>query len=242
MAERAQRPENLDAVSQVSKAVTSRLSLYLRELQHLVRDGHDTTSSKRLGHALGITGAQVRKDLANFGQFGYPGVGYRCQELIGQIKKILGTNRPWAVALVGAGNLGRALLGYRGFLQQGFHVAVAFDADPVLIGSTIEGIQVYGMEEMVPVIAQHEIKLAALAVPAGSAQQVADQLVEAGIHGLLNFAPVTLSLPDLVHLVEVDLAIELEQMLSQKTTRREQCSYVENAPASTGNHLCCSCI
>ena len=176
MAERAQRPENLDAVSQVSKAVTSRLSLYLRELQHLVRDGHDTTSSKRLGHALGITGAQVRKDLANFGQFGYPGVGYR------------------------------------GFLQQGFHVAVAFDVDPVLIGSTIEGIQVCGMEEMVPVIAQHEIKLAALAVPAGSAQQVADQLVEAGVHGLLNFAPVTLSLPDLVHLVEVDLAIELEQL------------------------------
>ena len=96
MAERVQRPDNLDAGSQVSKAVTSRLSLYLRELQHLGRDGHDTTSSKRLGHALGLTGAQVRKDLANFGQFGYPGDGYRCQELIGQIKKILGTNRPWA--------------------------------------------------------------------------------------------------------------------------------------------------
>ena len=221
MAERAQRPENLDAVSQVSKAVTSRLSLYLRELQHLVRDGHETTSSKRLGHALGITGAQVRKDLANFGQFGYPGVGYRCQELIGQIKKILGTNRPWTVALVGIGNLGRALLGYRGFIQQGFHVGVAFDVDPAMIGSTIEGIEVYGMERMASVISHHEIKLAALAVPASSAQQVADQLVKAGITGLLNFAPVTLALPSSVHLVEVDLAIELEQ-LSFAVVNRQQ--------------------
>ena len=116
MAARSQIPANLLSGHPVSKAVTSRLSLYLRELQRLVRDGHDRTSSKRLGEALGITGAQVRKDLANFGQFGYPGVGYRCQELIGQIKKILGTNRPWTVALVGIGNLGRALLGYRGFI------------------------------------------------------------------------------------------------------------------------------
>ena len=222
MAERAKLPANLAAVTQVSRAVTSRLSLYLRELQHLVRDGHDTTSSRRLGNPLGITGAQVRKDLANFGQFGYPGVGYRCQELIGQIKKILGTNRPWTVALVGAGNLGRALLGYRGFFQQGFHIGVAFDIDPALIGSTIEGIQVYGMEEIKSVISQHEIKLAALAVPAGSAQQVADQLVAAGIRGLLNFAPVTLSLPDRVHLVEVDLAIELEQLSFAVVNQQEK--------------------
>jgi redox-sensing transcriptional repressor len=221
MAARSKNPVNLFSGNAVSKAVTGRLSLYLRELQHLVRDGHDTTSSKRLGEALGITGAQVRKDLANFGQFGYPGVGYRCQELIGQVKKILGTNRAWTVALVGIGNLGRALLGYRGFIQQGFHVGVAFDVDPELIGSMIEGIEVYGMERMASVISQHEIKLAALAVPAGSAQQVADQLVEAGITGLLNFAPVTLALPGSVHLVEVDLAIELEQ-LSFAVVNRQQ--------------------
>jgi redox-sensing transcriptional repressor len=222
MAARSQIPANLLSGNPVSKAVTSRLSLYLRELQHLVRDGHDTTSSKRLGEALGITGAQVRKDLANFGQFGYPGVGYRCQELIGQIKKILGTNRPWTVALVGIGNLGRALLGYRGFIQQGFHVGVAFDIDPAMIGSTIEGIEVFGMERMGSVISHHEIKLAALAVPAGSAQQVADQLVEAGITGLLNFAPVTLALPGSVHLVEVDLAIELEQLSFAVVNRQKK--------------------
>ena len=222
MAARYKNPVNLFSGNAVSKAVPGRLSLYLRELQHLVRDGHDTTSSKRLGEALGITGAQVRKDLANFGQFGYPGVGYRCQELIGQVKKILGTNQAWTVALVGIGNLGRALLGYRGFIQQGFHVGVAFDVNPELIGSTIEGIEVYGMERLASVISHHEIKLAALAVPAGSAQQVADQLVEAGVSGLLNFAPVTLSLPDTVNLVEVDLAIELEQLSFAVVNRRQK--------------------
>src|SRR5215813_12104677 len=95
---------------QVPKAVVSRLSLYLRELQHLVRDGKETTSSTQLGSLLGFTDAQVRKDLAYFGQFGYPGIGYRCDELIQAIKRILGTNRPWPLALVGLGNLGRALL------------------------------------------------------------------------------------------------------------------------------------
>jgi len=221
MAERSQLPPALITSGSVSTAVTGRLSLYLRELQHLVRDGHETTSSKRLGQPLGITGAQVRKDLANFGQFGYPGVGYRCQELIGQIKKILGTNQPWSVALVGIGNLGRALLGYRGFIQQGFHIGVAFDIDRAMIGRTIEGIEVYGMPEMASVIARQEIKLAALAVPAAAAQGVADQLVDAGIHGLLNFAPVTLSLPESIRLVEVDLAIELEQ-LSFAVVNRQQ--------------------
>src|ERR1043166_5776875 len=111
----------------VPKAVVSRLSLYLRELQHLVRDGHETTSSTQLGRLLGFTDAQVRKDLAYFGQFGYPGIGYRCSELIDAVKRILGTNQPWPLAIVGMGNLGRALMGYRGFQQQGFEIVAAFD-------------------------------------------------------------------------------------------------------------------
>jgi redox-sensing transcriptional repressor len=119
----------------VPKAVVSRLSLYLRELQHLVRDGHETTSSTQLGSLLGFTDAQVRKDLAYFGQFGYPGIGYRCNELISAIKSILGTDRCWPVALVGLGNLGRALLGYKGFETQGFCIAAAFDTDPQRWGS-----------------------------------------------------------------------------------------------------------
>src|SRR3954452_17888059 len=114
------RPKPFDGPPElaVPKAVVSRLSLYLRELQHQVRDGKETTNSTQLGSLLGFTDAQVRKDLAYFGQFGYPGIGYRCEQLITEIRNILGTNRPWPVALIGVGNLGRALLGYRGFAQQ----------------------------------------------------------------------------------------------------------------------------
>ena len=126
------------SASTVPKAVVSRLSLYLRELQHLVRDGRETTRSSFLGNRLGFTDAQVRKDLAYFGQFGYPGIGYRSDELVAAIRKILGTHRTWPVAIIGIGNLGRALLGYRGFQQQGFDIVAAFDTDTLKVGSTIE--------------------------------------------------------------------------------------------------------
>jgi redox-sensing transcriptional repressor len=205
----------------VPKAVVSRLSLYLRELQHLVRDGQETTSSTQLGTLLGFTDAQVRKDLAYFGQFGYPGIGYRCEELIQQIKKILGTDRGWPVVMVGVGNLGRALLGYKGFEQQGFQVVAAFDVDPAKVGRTIEGVEVFHFDRMNEVIQQKEIKLAIIAVPASAAQNVAEQLVAAGIDGVLNFAPVTISLPKHVNKVGVDLAIELEQ-LSFAVVKRQQ--------------------
>src|SRR6476660_10465447 len=137
---------------QVPKAVVSRLSLYLRELQHLVRDGHGTTSSTQLGRVLGFTDAQVRKDLAYFGQFGYPGIGYRCSELIDAIKGILGTKQPWPLAIVGLGNLGRALMGYRGFQQQGFQIVAAFDIDPAKIGKIVEGIQIFDLTDMKRVV------------------------------------------------------------------------------------------
>jgi redox-sensing transcriptional repressor len=196
----------------VPKAVVSRLSLYLRELQHLVRDGQETTSSTQLGKVLGFTDAQVRKDLAYFGQFGYPGIGYRCNELIREIKRILGTDRLWPVALVGAGNLGRALVGYKGFGHQGFRVAALFDVDPAKIGGEIDGIPVQGLDQLSRTVQQTGIRLAILAVPAAAAQDVAERMVEAGIDGILNFAPVTISLPERIRIVGVDLAIELEQL------------------------------
>ena len=194
------------------RAVVSRLSLYLRELQHLQRDGRETISSTELGRLLGFTDAQVRKDLAYFGQFGYPGVGYRCAELVGEIKRILCTNRPWPVALVGLGNLGRALIGYRGFQQQGFHIAAAFDIDENKVGQQIDDVTVHHLDQLATVVAEKQIKLAIIAVPATAAQSIADRLSEAGIDGVLNFAPVTLSLPETVRLIGVDLAIELEQL------------------------------
>ena len=198
--------------SAVPKAVVSRLSLYLRELQHLIRDGHETTSSNRLGRVLGFTDAQVRKDLAYFGHFGYPGIGYRCEELIRAIRGILGTNQQWAVALIGAGNLGRALLGYKGFHQQGFCFVAAFDVDDSKVGGSIEGVEVFHFDRLPEMVQKNKIRLALLAVPAPAAQGVADRLVEAGIEGVLNFAPVTISLPGNVRQVGVDLAIELEQL------------------------------
>src|SRR5262245_48652788 len=166
---------------QVPKAVVSRLSLYLRELQHLVRDGNETTSSTQLGKLLGFTDAQVRKDLAYFGQFGYPGIGYRCSELIDAIKGILGTRQPWALAFVGLGNLGRALMGYRGFQQQGFQIAAAFDIDPAKIGKAVEGIQIFDLLDVERIIRERGIRLAIIAVPGEAAQKVADALVAAGI-------------------------------------------------------------
>jgi len=196
----------------VPKAVVSRLSLYLRELQHVIRDGQATTSSNALGRKLGFTDAQVRKDLAYFGHFGYPGIGYRCDELVAAIRRILGTDLHWPVAMIGAGNLGRALLGYRGFENQGFRIAAAFDVDQGKVGGTIEGVQIYHLDRLPEIALQHNIRLGIIAVPAPSAQNAADRLVAAGVEGILNFAPVTIVLPESVRQIGVDLAIELEQL------------------------------
>jgi redox-sensing transcriptional repressor len=212
MADEPEKMNEAPAEGQVPKAVVSRLSLYLRELQRLLRDGHETISSTRLGRMLGFTDAQVRKDLAYFGQFGYPGIGYRCLELVERIKEILGTNQPWPLAIVGLGNLGRALLGYRGFTHQGFCVVAAFDVDEAKVGRQFDGIPIYHLDELARVVPERGIRLAIIAVPATAAQKVADALVAAGIEGILNFAPVTITVPPHVQLEAVDLAIELEQL------------------------------
>jgi redox-sensing transcriptional repressor len=170
---------------------------------------------------LGFTDAQVRKDLAYFGQFGYPGIGYRCAELIHAIKQILGTNQPWPVAMVGAGNLGRALLRYKGFVEQGFRIAAVFDNDPAKAGQVLEGSVIEPIERLGEVVRDAGIRLAILAVPAPAAQEVADQLVAAGIDGILNFAPVTIGLPDTISTVGVDLAIELEQLSFAVVNRKK---------------------
>lgn len=159
-----------------------------------------------------MTDAQVRKDFAYFGQFGYPGIGYRCEELVTEIRRILGTDRTWPVALVGCGNLGQALLGYRGFGKQGFRVVLAFDIDREIVGQEFEGLTVNHLDQMPELIKEHDVRLAILAVPAKAANQAVESLVQAGITGILNFAPVTLSLPITVSVVGVDLAMELEQL------------------------------
>lgn len=196
----------------VPKAVVSRLSLYLRELQHWQREGKETVSSTQLGRLLGFTDAQVRKDLAYFGQFGYPGIGYKCQELIDAIRSILGTDRSWPVALVGCGHLGRALMGYKGFQQQGFDIVAAFDSDPKKIGEPLGEMRIADIKNFLEIADKLSIRLVILSVPAAVAQRVVEALVDSGITGILNFAPVTLSLPNHVRVIGVDLAIEFEQL------------------------------
>lgn len=196
----------------VPKIVASRLSLYLRELQGMVRNGRETISSGQLAELLNLTSAQVRRDLAHFGHFGHRGIGYRCRELIPAIRKILGTDQNWPVVLVGAGNLGRALLGYKGFGQQGFHIVAALDVDLSKVHSDIEGIRVEHLDLLPEIVKKHKITIGMIAVPANQAQLVVDRLVSAGIKGIVNFAPVTITLPEWVSQVGVDLAMELEQV------------------------------
>jgi redox-sensing transcriptional repressor len=196
----------------VPKAVVSRLSLYLREIEHLVQNGRTTVSSSQLGRLLGFSDAQVRKDLANFGHFGHPGVGYRCEELTAAIRQILGTDRTWKVALVGVGNLGRALLGYKGFSAKGFRIVAAFDVDARKAGGSIDGVPIFGLDRISEIVKRQQIELAMLTVPATAAQDVANAVAETDVCGIVNFAPVTLSLPDGISLVGVDLATELEQI------------------------------
>jgi len=204
-----QRPEI------VPNPAVRRLSLYLRQLESFKKKDRRTISSKQLGESLNLTDAQVRKDFAYFGQFGHPGIGYRVDDLIAQVKRILGTDKTWNVLLVGAGNLGRALLAYKGFDQKGFRLVAVFDADPAKIGKKHGPFVIQPLTELAATVQKQSIRLGIIAVPADNAQDVADQLVAAGVRGLLNFAPVSLTVPPEVALNAVDLAVQLEQLSFQ---------------------------
>jgi redox-sensing transcriptional repressor len=189
-----------------------RLSLYLRRLEAFLREGVVKVSSGQLGEALGITDAQVRKDLTHLGHLGQPGIGYPVRELVLAIRRVLGIDRDWAVVMAGAGNLARALLRYRGFQQRGFRIVALFDSDPSKVGQAVDGLVVHPPEAMAEVIARTGAELGVVAVPSEAAQRVADALVAAGIRGVLNFAPVVLRLPESVSLVSVDLTVQLERL------------------------------
>jgi len=199
-------------VKMAPKAVVGRVSLYLRQLETYQRQGYTTVSSSQVGEPLSIKNAQVRKDLAFFGQFGHPGIGYRIDELIDTLRHILGIDHEWPLAVVGLGNLGRALLRYRGFRTRGFHVVALFDNDPAKIGQQHEGLVVEPLESLRKVVVPRKIRLALLCVPTEAAQRVADLLVASGIGGILNFAPVPLIVPPHVSLVPVDLSVQLENL------------------------------
>lgn len=192
-----------------------RLSLYLRQLELFLATDRRTVSSRELGAALSLSDAQVRKDFAYFGQFGHPGIGYRVHELIPRVRRILGTDKKSNVLLVGAGNLGRALVSFRGFSRRGFQVAAVFDKDPLKIDQEIQGevpMRIQPLSAMPQVVTEMDIRLGILAVPALAAQSVAEEMINAGVRAILNFAPVSLQVNDGIEVSSVDLAVQLEQL------------------------------
>ena len=192
--------------------IISRLPIYLRALTRMASEGQAITSSKDLGERLGISSAQIRKDLSHFGEFGKQGTGYQVTFLVEKLGQILKVKGEWEVALVGSGQLGTALARYQGFSHRGFHISVIFDNDPAKIGQWIGGYQILDQSEMPRILRQQRIRLAMVAVPAESAQAVAYRLVEAGVKGILNYAPINLTVPNGVRVQYIDPVVYLQRM------------------------------
>jgi redox-sensing transcriptional repressor len=192
--------------------IIGRLPIYLRALRYLQDEGQLTTSSQELGAGVGISAAQIRKDLSQFGEFGKQGTGYDITFLIEQLRKILKVERVWDVAVVGMGDMGHALSRYQGFSHRGFRVALVFDNDPAKIGGQVGHFVVRDMKELVDVVQKSGIKLAMLCVPASAAQDVTNLLVEAGIKAILNYAPINLNVPAGVQVQNLDPSIGLQRM------------------------------
>ncbi|HXV99899.1 MAG TPA: redox-sensing transcriptional repressor Rex [Anaerolineae bacterium] len=200
------------AAVEVPDIVIGRLPIYLRALNLLFEAGQEFTSSQELGQKLGIGSAQIRKDLSHFGEFGKQGTGYEINYLREQISKILHVDREWAVALVGFGDLGQAVAHYGGFASKGFHIEAIFDNDPAKIGQKTNGKEVLDIRNLAKIISKLKIKMAIIAVPASTAQAVSDILVEAGIRAILNYAPITLTVPENVQVQYIDPVVHLQRM------------------------------
>jgi redox-sensing transcriptional repressor len=192
--------------------IVSRLPVYLRALHHMQSVGKLTTSSQELGGSVGISAAQIRKDLSQFGEFGKQGTGYDIAFLIDQLREILKVQRVWDVAVVGMGDMGHALSRYQGFSDRGFKVVMVFDNDPAKIGGQVGNFIVRDTKELVPNLQSSGIKLAMLCVPAVAAQEVTNLLVKAGVKAILNYAPISLSVPAGVRVQYLDPSIGLQRM------------------------------
>ena len=197
---------------EIPDIIISRLPIYLRALRHIKAEGKLTTSSQELGSRVGISAAQIRKDLSQFGEFGKQGTGYDISNLIEQLREILKVMRVWEVVVVGMGDMGHALARYQGFSDRGFRVAMVFDNDPAKIGSQAGNFIVRDMKEIVPTLNRSEIKIAMVCVPASAAQEVTNKLVEAGVKAILNYAPISLSTPQGVKVQYLDPSIGLQRM------------------------------
>jgi redox-sensing transcriptional repressor len=207
------------AVGGIPDATVARLPVYLRALYTLSERGTSTVSSEELASCAGVNSAKLRKDLSHLGSYGIRGVGYDVEYLVYQVSRALGLNQSWSVVIVGAGNLGRALANYGGFVTRGFRISAILDSDPSLVGRQIGAVTVRSVAELESVIASNSVAIGVIATPAGAAQVVCDRLVAAGVTSILNFAPLVLTVPDGVDVRKVDLSIEL-QILAFHAQRR----------------------
>jgi redox-sensing transcriptional repressor len=192
--------------------IIGRLPVYLRALQRLSDKGIYTTSSQELGAIVGISAAQIRKDISQFGEFGKQGTGYSIPFLIERLRDILKVDRVWDVVIVGMGDIGHALARYNGFSNRGFHITMVFDNDPKKVGQKVGDFEILDMNVMAEKVKQNKIKIAMLTVPATVAQDVAEQLIKAGVRAILNYAPISLSVPAGVRVQHIDPAIHLQRM------------------------------
>lgn len=199
-------------MSNIPDIVVSRLPRYLQVLQRMAEDGKAMTSSLELGERIGISPAQIRKDLSQFGEFGKQGTGYSIPFLIEKLQFILKVDRVWDIALVGAGDLGHAIAHYQGFTNRGFRIAMVFDNDPQKVGLRVGDFTILNTKDLVPTIQQAGIKVAMLTVPVSVAQSVADDLVRAGVTAILSYAPIPLNLPPKIQVQYIDPILQLQHM------------------------------
>ena len=207
---------------EIPEVVIERLPVYARALAALQARGMDVVSSQDLGEQLGVTPAQIRKDLSYFGRFGKQGRGYSVHRLMEELQRILGLNRTWTMVLVGVGQLGRAILQYGGFAPQGYHVVEAFDANPEQVGQQLGDVTIRDVAELPEVLKKTHVDIGIVAVPAEHAQEVIDILVAAGVKAILNYAPIAPQVPRGVHVRQIDPVLALQSM-----------TYYLKAPAAT---------
>lgn len=220
------------AARRLPPATVARLTLYLRALNAMLGDGAERVSSEELADAAGVGSSNVRKDLSYLGSYGTRGVGYEVADLSRHISTALGLTQDWRVALVGAGNLGRALARYGGFESRGFDVVAIFDADQMLIGNEIGWLRITDVKYLETVLARTRANMVVLTLPAPAAQPICDRVVAAGVHSILSFAPVVLQVPHFVNLRKVDMATEL-QILAYHAQRSQVPGPAQSGPAQS---------
>ena len=207
---------------EIPAVVIDRLPVYARALTDLESRGRDVVSSQELGEVLGVTPAQIRKDLSYFGRFGKQGRGYNVQRLAQELRQILGLDRQWSMILIGVGHLGQAILTYDGFHPQGFIIIDAFDSDPALVGKEIGGVAVHHTDGLKQYLKERQVDIGIVAVPPEAASSIFEVLVEGGIRAILNYAPTSFSVPATVEVKNIDPVLALQSMTFYLKTTAQQ--------------------